>query len=528
MIKKKIQPKLLSVTCPELPPFSATDLETLRRAFAKATPVTTRQAWRRKHEADFTPMTIRCGWRKDSLLILAELTDADIFTRATANNQRLWELGDSFEIFLRPVSQESYVEFQVAPNNRRLQLRYPNAEAVALARQAGSAAQFLIAEQAFRSATWICEDEKKWFVFAEIPAKSVTPRGGALSVAEWLFSFSRYDYVHDRSEPVISSTSPHAEANFHRQQEWGTLRFEAAAGSQLLPNKNEPMKFHNPTADIFVPDQQPLNKAAARITHLGIGAHQDDLEFMAFHGILACYASDQKWFGGVTCTNGSGSARTGPYASFTDAQMMAIRRREQNAAAVVGRFGVMYQLDYPSSAVKSSTDESLKKDLKKILAATRPEIVYTHNPADKHDTHIGVVIATLQALRELPRGQRPKKVWGCEVWRNLDWLPDTDKVLMDVSGRDNLAAAMNGIFDSQIAGGKRYDLATLGRRCANATFFDAHAADQSTQMIYGLDLTPLVADESKDIADYVCALIEKFQSDVREKLTKRLGASAKS
>jgi hypothetical protein len=28
---------------------------------------------------------------------------------------------------------------------------------------------------------------------------------------------------------------------------------------------------------------------------------------------------------------------------------------------------------------------------------------------------------------------------------------------MDVSGRDNLAAALNGVFDSQIAGGKRYD-----------------------------------------------------------------------
>ena len=50
---------------------------------------------------------------------------------------------------------------------------------------------------------------------------------------------------------------------------------------------------------------------------------------------------------------------------------------------------------------------------------------------------------------------------------------------MDVSGRDNLAAAMNGVFDSQIAGGKRYDLATIGRRAANATFFESHATDQA-------------------------------------------------
>ena len=283
------------------------------------------------------------------------------------------------------------------------------------------------------------------------------------------------------------------------------------------------MKLHNSSAQIFVPDGQSVADALKRITHLGIGAHQDDLEFMAFHGILECFASDTKWFGGVTCTNGAGSARSGTYAQFTDTQMMAVRRSEQNHAAIVGQYGVMIQLDYPSSAVKSATDPSLRNDLKEILAATRPGIVYTHNPADKHDTHIGVVVAALQAMRELPREQRPQKVIGCEVWRSLDWLPDADKVLMDVSGHDNLAAALNGVFDSQIAGGKRYDLATLGRRAANATFFESHATDKTTQLVFGMDLTPVVADESKNIVDYVAAFIRAFESNVRKKLSGRLG-----
>lgn len=268
-----------------------------------------------------------------------------------------------------------------------------------------------------------------------------------------------------------------------------------------------------------------MAEALPRITHLGIGAHQDDLEFMAFHGILECFANEQRWFGGVTCTNGSGSSRTGTYQNFTDAQMMAVRRMEQNNAAVVGQFSVMIQLDYPSGAVKSATDPALKDDLKVILARTQPEVVYTHNLADKHDTHIGVVIAALQAMRELPREQRPKRVIGCEVWRNLDWLADADKVLMDVSGRDNLAAALNGVFDSQIAGGKRYDLAMLGRRAANATFFDSHATDAANQLIFGMDLTALVTDEAQDIAEFVGAHINKFAADVQAKLHKRLGRS---
>ena len=283
------------------------------------------------------------------------------------------------------------------------------------------------------------------------------------------------------------------------------------------------MILHHSTAGIFIPDDIPEVDALQRVTHLGIGAHQDDLEFMAFHGILECFARDDRWFGGVTCTNGAGSSRTGPYADFTNERMMEVRKQEQNTAATIGGYAAMIQLDYPSSEVKSAHDQALKNDLKTIFESTRPEVVYTHNPADKHDTHIGVTIAALLAIRELPQEQRPKKVIGCEVWRNLDWLPDESKVLMDVSGRDNLAAALNGVFDSQIAGGKRYDLAILGRRAANATFFDSHSTDASTQLIFGINLTPLITDDSVDIVDFVCNLIGQFNDDVRLKLSHRLG-----
>lgn len=283
------------------------------------------------------------------------------------------------------------------------------------------------------------------------------------------------------------------------------------------------MNLHQPNAGIFIPDQVPTADALKRITHLGIGAHQDDLEFMAFHGILACFGKIDQWFGGVTCTNGSGSARTGPYQKFTDPEMMAIRRDEQNTAASIGQYAAMLQLDHPSSEIKSATSTQLEDDLEKILTASQPSTIYTHNPADKHDTHIGVTIATIKAIRRLPASQRPTQVIGCEVWRNLDWLPDNAKIIMDVSHRDNLAASINGVFDSQIAGGKRYDLAIHGRRAANATFFDSHSTDSSSQVIFGIDLTPLAHDDTTDIADYTCSFIEQFQNDVRNKLNTRTG-----
>ncbi len=278
------------------------------------------------------------------------------------------------------------------------------------------------------------------------------------------------------------------------------------------------MQFTHPQARLFIPDGTDTETALSRTTHLGIGAHQDDLEFMAFHGILTCYHSDDQWFGGVTCTDGAGSARTGPYERFSNEDMKQIRIQEQEMAAVVGRFGSMMQLGHPSSVVKDPGNALLKEDLKNLLLATRPEIVYTHNPADKHASHIGVVMAVIRAIRELPAEARPKTVWGCEVWRGLDWMPDEDKVLQNVSGHENLAAALNGIFDSQISGGKRYDLATLGRRRANATFFDSHSVDDADMLIYGMDLSPLAHDPELDILEYTLGFIRKFEDDVRSKL----------
>lgn len=283
------------------------------------------------------------------------------------------------------------------------------------------------------------------------------------------------------------------------------------------------MNLHQANVGLTIPDDQPESDALARITHLGIGAHQDDLEFMALHGIVECYQNGAKWFGGVTCTNGAGSARSGKYADFTDEQMQVVRRGEQDEAARLGKYGVMFHLDHPSSNIKSSEDTTLKEDLLAILKATTPEVVYTHNPCDKHFTHIGVTVATLHALRELPAEQRPKQVIGCEVWRDLDWMGDDEKVVMDVSGHDDLAAKLNSCFDSQIAGGKRYDLAVIGRRSANATFLDSHSTDDSNQVIFGLDLTPLITDDSLDIVEYVLGFVQRFEQNVRDHLENRLG-----
>ena len=280
------------------------------------------------------------------------------------------------------------------------------------------------------------------------------------------------------------------------------------------------MKFFKPDAAVFVPDGLAAEDAFRRVTHLGIGAHQDDLEIMAFHGIQKCFGSRELWFGGVTCTDGAGSPRAGEYASFTDADMAALRRREQEKAAVLGNYGVLAQLNYASAEVKDVGTGRLKADLVKILRTARPEVVYTHNPADKHDTHLAVVFTALAALRELEPDERPTTVYGCEVWRGLDWMDDADKVPLDVSRRETLSLGLIGVYDSQVEGGKRYDLATAGRRRANAVYFQSHATDEAEQLWFAMDLTPLVRDDSIDVGRYVLGHLDKFRASVEAKIKK--------
>jgi len=104
------------------------------------------------------------------------------------------------------------------------------------------------------------------------------------------------------------------------------------------------------------------------------------------------------------------------------------------------------------------------------------------------------------------------------VWRDLDWLPDEDKQVLGVSARPNIAASLVGVFDSQVSGGKRYDLATAGRRLAHATYFASHGTDQETAMNFAMDLTPLIDDPSIPITDYVVGAIDRFRDDVRKRV----------
>ncbi|MDR1906209.1 MAG: PIG-L family deacetylase [Clostridiales bacterium] len=274
------------------------------------------------------------------------------------------------------------------------------------------------------------------------------------------------------------------------------------------------MTFTNHSAEVYIPD----NAKKGNKIYMALAAHQDDVEIMAADGILKGFAGKDSAFVAVVTTDGAGSARDGIYKNYSDEEMMKIRRAEQKKAAVVGEYKALYQLNYQSNAVKSPNNISIAEDYVKIIKKHKPVAVYTHNLLDKHNTHLGVAVKAVTAIRSLPKSERPKNLYGCEVWRNLDWLPDAEKTAFDLSPFENLQAALLGVFDSQISGGKRYDLATQGRRLSNATYSESHSVDNVKSLSYALDLTPLIKDDKLDIIDFALSKIEAFKKEAESKL----------
>lgn len=266
------------------------------------------------------------------------------------------------------------------------------------------------------------------------------------------------------------------------------------------------MLFSHPNATFTIHDGADEENALRRVTHLGIGAHPDDLEFMALHGILACHGRDDAWFGGVTCADG------GP-------DQIAERHAEQEEAARIGRYSFMAQLGFASADIKDPADPRPTKDLISLLGRLRPRVIYTHNSADKHDTHVAVVARVVNALRQLEPAHRPEQLLGCEVWRDLDWLLDEDKVRLDVSSHPAVAEKLAAAFKTQLAK-KRYDLAVRGRELANATFYDSHAPDGYARVWHAMDLTPLLKDDHMSLTQWTNRYLARFKNDVMEKLNR--------
>ena len=266
------------------------------------------------------------------------------------------------------------------------------------------------------------------------------------------------------------------------------------------------------THTYFDPQFSNLEEALGHSTFLGVGAHPDDLEVMAHHGILAAKGSKNYHFSGVICTSGSGSVTGDSLKGSNEAGLAQVRAQEQINAAKLGQFGSCLLLAYESCEIKERLNHQFVSDLQDLLEITKPKVIYTHNIFDKHKTHVSVVVHLIAALKNL--SYCPEAFYGCEVWRGLDWIADEDKKILSPSDVNHVKELIT-CHKSQLEE-KDYAEATVARMKSNATFFDASKSDQFEHQLFAMDLLPLLGDVS--LKSWVEDHLLKFKKSVDENL----------
>ena len=226
---------------------------------------------------------------------------------------------------------------------------------------------------------------------------------------------------------------------------------------------------------LWLREAKSLKQLSKKVTHLAIGAHSDDLEVIAFDGIVKHFKDKRSNFFGIVVSDNQGKPIHPKYKSSSLSKVQKIREEEQIKAARLGEYAGLAFLRYPSSEIRNPFyEKKIEGKIIELIELLKPLVIYTHNLADKHPTHLAVALRVIDALKKLPKGKRPKKLYGVEVWGGLDWLSDKDKVVFDVSGYELLASKILGVFKSQMFGPHRYDEASLSRRRANAVYHKTH------------------------------------------------------
>jgi LmbE family N-acetylglucosaminyl deacetylase len=269
---------------------------------------------------------------------------------------------------------------------------------------------------------------------------------------------------------------------------------------------------NKPASRFFSPQNLTLDQALSQARVVGIGAHQDDLEFMCLHAL------QQPAFFGIVVTDGVGSARGSEFAGLSNEAFGELRAQEQEAAAKTGQYLGVLQLGYSSQKIKSGFHGPLLTELRDVLVHTKTNSIYTHNLTDRHLSHVAVASHVIAVLRKLPRKNQPSKLFGCEVWGGLDWLPG--KILQDVTAGENLGRQLMTIFQTQIRGSKNYPEAVIGRKKANATFADSHSKDRAQLMEYAMDMTKLLKNPKLNTRKFCAEQIQAFEKQVLKSLSK--------
>lgn len=162
------------------------------------------------------------GAAEEGLSFYACFTDSDIFSNATADNQRMWTLGDVAEFFVKPGGERSdYWEIHVTPNGYLMDLHIPDRGRFT----AGEVGWEEVLAPSSGTLPRVELFEGRWAVEVRIPWKAFGLDSAPGPGTEWSFAVCRYNYNGGLEDPEHSSSAHLTALGFHQWEDYTRLFF---------------------------------------------------------------------------------------------------------------------------------------------------------------------------------------------------------------------------------------------------------------------------------------------------------------
>ncbi len=164
----------------------------------------------------------RIGASSKGLSVHVRYEDSDIFSTATANQQRMWQLGDVVEVFVKPgLDRTDYWEVHVTPNAFLMDLHIPSRPGMQTGEHTWE--EIIAPESGTTYRTKV--GDGWWSAELTIPWSAFDVDGVPMAGTVWQVAVCRYNYNGGLEDPELSSTAPLTERSFHRYEDYTDLAF---------------------------------------------------------------------------------------------------------------------------------------------------------------------------------------------------------------------------------------------------------------------------------------------------------------
>jgi len=190
--------------------------------FATAPTLPLIQAWINPNTLPTEQGTAKIAWNDNAICFLMQLENKNPNTKATQNNQKMWELGDTVETFIKPgIDQTGYWEVHVTPNNLLMDIYIKDRT------------PYMAEKITFQDAVKYNSNAQKhvtidsvnniWTIELQIPWQTFNLQHPPKIGTQWQFAICRYNYNPNNPEPELSSTAYLTKLSFHNYEDYHTL-----------------------------------------------------------------------------------------------------------------------------------------------------------------------------------------------------------------------------------------------------------------------------------------------------------------